>query len=661
MIKSNRQPGLALLMLLATLNCPLLSAHAQGTAFTYQGRLNDGANQANGSYDFQFIIYDSNVGGAQQGPILTNSAVAVVNGLFNVTLDFGNQFSGAAQFMEIAVRTNNTGGFFTLSPRQALTPAPYAITASNLTGVLPPSGLSGTYSGAVNLNNQANSFSGDAGGLTNLGAGSLVGTVPDARLSANVALRSGGNNFSGNQTVANGSVGIGTTSPNRPLAIRGAGPSGEWLSLIDTNGTTRWHLNNLLGGLNFAQTSLADGRLFLGTNGTVGIGTIAPEAPLHVTDGSAGTVTANANSIAAFERANNAYVSILAPLANETGILFGDPDSAQDGGVIFNSTLARSGFEFRTGTNLNRMTILANGNVGIGTTFPQGLLHVAGSTVMQGLVTPSSAVATNLLNLGSGVTADGFRNGISFYESGGAMAMSLGYDGTGNASQNAMRIYHTSGNPLFTFQANGGLGIGTTNPVTALHVKNAGDTQVSIESTDSGSHRWTLQSSSVSGNTNLDASFQIIDRSVGAPRLLIGTNGNVGIGTTKPASTLEVNGTLTVQNVVVTNTITRPYATGATPSLIYPIAYGNVASDGSAESGTLNFTATWNSSFSEYDITITGESYSFISYTAVVTAVGLSPVIPATFSSGGKLAVRLFNSAGQAVQSDFCFAVYKAR
>ena len=117
-----------------------------------------------------------------------------------------------------------------------------------------------------------------------------------------------------------------------------------------------------------------------------------------------------------------------------------------------------------------RLLIGTNGNVGVRTTSPQGALHVNGSTVLQGLITPASTAATNMLNLGSGATADGFRNGISFYEGPTAMAMSFGYDGVGGAAQNALRIYNTTATPLFTFQANGFMGIGTNNPAQALHV-----------------------------------------------------------------------------------------------------------------------------------------------------------------------------------------------
>ena len=36
---------------------------AQGTAFTYQGQLNDGGSPANGSYDLEFKIYTMPTGG----------------------------------------------------------------------------------------------------------------------------------------------------------------------------------------------------------------------------------------------------------------------------------------------------------------------------------------------------------------------------------------------------------------------------------------------------------------------------------------------------------------------------------------------------------------------------------------------------------------------
>src|SRR5215472_11303995 len=103
-----------------------LSAFAQGTGFTYQGRLNDGANPANGFYDLRFTVYDSGAGSNVVAGPLTNGAVAVSNGLFVANLDFGNGiFTGAPRWLELAVRSNGGSSFSTLTPRQQLTPAPY--------------------------------------------------------------------------------------------------------------------------------------------------------------------------------------------------------------------------------------------------------------------------------------------------------------------------------------------------------------------------------------------------------------------------------------------------------------------------------------------------------------------------------------------------------
>jgi hypothetical protein len=206
--------------------------HAQNTAFTYQGQFNDGGYPANGNYDLTFAVYDTFTppGDLIAGPI-TNSAVAVSNGLFTATLNFGNgAFTGADRWLEITARATGGTNFTTLSPRQKLTPTPYAIfanTASNLlgtlaatqlNGALPSAQISGAYSGSVTFNNNANNFNGtfsgafngNGAGLTNLDATQLAsGTVADARLSSNVALLNanqtfiGSNFFNGPNTFTN--------------------------------------------------------------------------------------------------------------------------------------------------------------------------------------------------------------------------------------------------------------------------------------------------------------------------------------------------------------------------------------------------------------------------------------------------------------------------
>ncbi len=122
--------GPALISFLALLLIPH-HLSAQGTAFTYQGKLNSGGNPAQGTFDLRFSIVDSPGGpNVIAGPI-TNATTSVSNGLFTVLLDFGpNVFAGFARWLEIGVRTNGSpAAYVTLSPRQQITPTPYAIYA----------------------------------------------------------------------------------------------------------------------------------------------------------------------------------------------------------------------------------------------------------------------------------------------------------------------------------------------------------------------------------------------------------------------------------------------------------------------------------------------------------------------------------------------------
>ncbi len=160
--------------------------HAQGSAFTYQGRLNSGGGGVgNGLYDFVFSVYDS---ATSPRPVVSGSAVTAVpvsNGLFVATVDFGGGvFTGADRWLEIAVRTNAAASYTLLSPRQQLTSTPYAITAATvsgavaaaqLTGVVGGAQLGGGYPGAVTFSSPANSFAGNGGGLTNVNAATLGG------------------------------------------------------------------------------------------------------------------------------------------------------------------------------------------------------------------------------------------------------------------------------------------------------------------------------------------------------------------------------------------------------------------------------------------------------------------------------------------------------
>ena len=207
----NRRLQFVLLLLVSA----TLKLAAQGTAFNYQGRLNDGGVPANASYDIRFAVYDAVTNGSRVSVLVTNSAVAVSNGLFSVTLDFGpGVFDGNDSWLDIAVRAVAVTNFTTLSPRQMVLPVPYAIfatgasnllgtlSANQLVGTLPSAQVAGTYFGQVNFSNSTNTFAGaftgNGAALTNLNATQLTsGTVADARLTTNVALLNTNQTFTG--------------------------------------------------------------------------------------------------------------------------------------------------------------------------------------------------------------------------------------------------------------------------------------------------------------------------------------------------------------------------------------------------------------------------------------------------------------------------------
>jgi hypothetical protein len=105
---------------------------AQSTAFTYQGRLTDNNQPANGIYDFEFKLFDAVTGGTQDGTARQVLNVTVTNGVFTVLVDFGaGAFPGADRYLEIGVRPAGSPTFTTLTPRQQITVTPYALFSSS--------------------------------------------------------------------------------------------------------------------------------------------------------------------------------------------------------------------------------------------------------------------------------------------------------------------------------------------------------------------------------------------------------------------------------------------------------------------------------------------------------------------------------------------------
>ncbi len=173
----HRAPRSTLVLAILALAVAAGSAHAQalGSAFTYQGQLEEADSPATGLYDFQFCVYDVPAGSS---PLLCApefADVPVDQGLFSVALDFGaTMFIGQERFLELRVRPGaSTAAYTPLAPRQLVRAAPEALRA-DVASAAPWSGLSGVPAGfADGLDNN----SGGTVTTVNAGAGLSGGPI----------------------------------------------------------------------------------------------------------------------------------------------------------------------------------------------------------------------------------------------------------------------------------------------------------------------------------------------------------------------------------------------------------------------------------------------------------------------------------------------------
>lgn len=129
---------------------------ALGTAFTYQGQLQNTGGPITANCDFRFSLWNAASNGAQIGVTQTKTSVALLGGLFTIPdLDFGGgAFNGDARWLQIAVKCPGDADYTTLDQRQALTAVPYAQFAGTIyrrTVVVSPIGTD-TENGAALLN-----------------------------------------------------------------------------------------------------------------------------------------------------------------------------------------------------------------------------------------------------------------------------------------------------------------------------------------------------------------------------------------------------------------------------------------------------------------------------------------------------------------------------
>lgn len=93
---------------------------AQLPDFTYQGRLSQNGQPANGAFDLQFRLFDAPAGGNAIGTPVNEAQFPVTDGLFTVSLAFPGAFTGTQSWLEVSVNGQ------VLDPRQAVSTTPVA-------------------------------------------------------------------------------------------------------------------------------------------------------------------------------------------------------------------------------------------------------------------------------------------------------------------------------------------------------------------------------------------------------------------------------------------------------------------------------------------------------------------------------------------------------
>lgn len=430
------------LVMLALGVAPAIGQTPLGTAFTYQGNVRLAGEPLNASADFQFTLWDAATLGNQIGAMAAVSNVVVEEGLFTASIDFGAAaFGGQARWIEIAVRSPaGSGPFTTLSPRQALTAAPYALHALNNwsrtgnPGTNPATQFLGTTDNqplVLKVNNRrAMQYQYVTGGFyqsINTLGGADNNVIGAGVVGATIA---GGGGTVGDlgAPVSNevlwdfGTVGGGLENTSGDFATTVAG--GHRNTASDRAATVAGGEENDASGLSSTVAG--------GYNNTASGGRSTVAGGYNNT--ASGTYSTVAGGVDNAASGDNSFAAGTQAKATHVGTFVWADDSTSS--------------DFAS-TGTNQFLIRALGGVGIGTNAPTNRLSVAGNADFSGNVGVGTNAPTNRLSVAG--TADFSGN--------------LGV-GT-NTPTNRLSV---AGNADF----GGNVGVGTSAPTVRLHIRSEG-------------------------------------------------------------------------------------------------------------------------------------------------------------------------------------------
>lgn len=140
--------------------------------------------------------------------------------------------------------------------------------------------------------------------------------------------------------------------------------------------------------------------------GFIGIGTTTPNRFLHIFEGPAG-VGSPFSSTVSIESDSSAVLGFLAPPTLPSGLRFAD-DHGADATLLFNTSSAPRGFQIGTQGSVPKLTLTMDGKLGLGTTAPQGAVHVQGAGALADIIlAPTTANGNSQIYFGENASVTG--------------------------------------------------------------------------------------------------------------------------------------------------------------------------------------------------------------------------------------------------------------